>query len=90
MSGHVEERLPLLAVLDKCEVMFPSQGGQMQMQTAQQQQQQQQAGGSCAAGEEEEEGLRRFTCGIFYDAEALTLRPLTAAEVAACTTRGSR
>lgn len=92
MSAHVEERLPLPAVLDKCEVLFPQ--GQRQQQQQQQtkaaMQQQQQAGGSGAAAveeeeEEEEEGLQRFTCGIFYDAEALTLRPLTAAEVAACT-----
>jgi hypothetical protein len=66
MTEHVEERLPLAAVLDKCEVVFQAQ---------RQQQQQQQ--------EEDEEGVRRFTCGIFYDHLTLMLRPLTAAEVPA-------
>jgi hypothetical protein len=74
MTQHYEERLPLAAVLDRCEVVLPGGVGAAGAGVGV---------GSAAGGVGEGvQQQQQFVCNLFYDHVHLTLRPLSAEEVA--------
>jgi hypothetical protein len=72
MTQHYEERLPLAAVLDRCEVVLPGAVGAAGAGVGV---------GTGASGGREGVQQQQFVCNLFYDHANLTLRPLTADEV---------